>query len=624
MSIKNKLIGLLFAFCVAPAILFGLFVFSHERTSLSEVRLAQLNSVADLKKDKIETFFREREGDLTSALNFTIIRRYMPVLSLRVRERGHPDLQRAQRDLDRQINEYRKSFNYPNVVIADSAGTVVYSADTAYGAQHLGKPYPDAVLLHEARKGVYFTDLARDESATRIEIMAAGPVLNDSGNFIGYVIIQIDMVPIFAFIADPTGLGRTGESLIVQRKGDSVLFLSPLRYAQGAALKKSVAFNGKKAFPAQKAAQGDTGAGKTIDYAGDEVLAAWRYLPSLRWGLVSKINTDEALQPVFDLRRHIIIADIVIFAVGSFFAFFFAARLTDPIRRLQKGAELIRGGDLDHRVSTSSKDEIGQLSRAFDDMTVTLKKTIDQHRLSEEEVRRLNEALRLYVAQLESSNSELEAFAYSVSHDLRSPLRSIEGFSLALLEDYSDKLDSAGKDYLSRVRNAAVRMGQLIDDLLKLSRVTRSEMTRERTDLSMIARSIADNLKKQHPERTAQFIIADGLTAYCDTRLITVVMENMLANAWKFSEKSLRTVIEFGTAEKNGERAFFVSDNGAGFDMQYAGKLFSPFQRLHRTDDFPGTGIGLATVKRIINRHGGKVWIEAEEGKGATVYFTLM
>jgi signal transduction histidine kinase len=225
---------------------------------------------------------------------------------------------------------------------------------------------------------------------------------------------------------------------------------------------------------------------------------------------------------------------------------------------------------------------------------------------------------------LEEANRELEAFSYSVSHDLRAPLRSIEGFSQILLEDYADKLDEEGEDYLGRVRAASRRMALLIDDLLDLSRVSRRPLRCELVDLSAQTREIAAELGKSQPEREAEFVIADGLTANGDPRLLRLVLENLLGNAWKFTSREEKVRIEFGSATLEGrERVYFVCDNGVGFDETYAGKLFGAFQRLHGPDEFEGTGIGLATVQRIVRRHGGRVWAEGEVGDGATFFFTL-
>jgi len=236
----------------------------------------------------------------------------------------------------------------------------------------------------------------------------------------------------------------------------------------------------------------------------------------------------------------------------------------------------------------------------------------------------LNEDLERRVAELAAVNRELEAFSYSVSHDLRAPLRSIDGFSQALVEEYDDKLDDQGRDYLRRVRASATRMGDLIDDLLTLSRVTRREMRHERVDLSAIARAAAAPLERTTVSPAVQFVVMDGITASGDPQLLRIVLDNLLGNAWKFSSKAATPRVEFGmTLTPSGERVFFVRDNGVGFDMAHAGKLFGAFQRLHAMHEFPGTGIGLATVQRIIARHGGRVWAESAPGQGATFSFTL-
>lgn len=225
--------------------------------------------------------------------------------------------------------------------------------------------------------------------------------------------------------------------------------------------------------------------------------------------------------------------------------------------------------------------------------------------------------------QLTDVNHELETFSYSVSHDLRAPLRAIDGFSQALIEDYADQLDEDGQNYLRRVRAATQRMGALIDDLLELSRVTRREMATVPIDLSLIAHEVIEELQTAEPDRKVEVIIQPGLKADGDTNLVFIVLQNLLGNAWKFSSRQEVAKIEFGTTRYEGEEVFFVRDNGAGFDMQYGNKLFGAFQRLHHNNEFEGTGIGLATVQRIVHRHGGWVKATAVIGQGATFYFTL-
>jgi PAS domain S-box-containing protein len=248
---------------------------------------------------------------------------------------------------------------------------------------------------------------------------------------------------------------------------------------------------------------------------------------------------------------------------------------------------------------------------------------ITERRKAEERILSLNEQLKRKIEELSGANRELEAFSYSVSHDLRSPLRSIDGFSQEILEDYCDKLDENGVDCLRRIRAASQRMGLLIDGLLTLSRISRAELKRETVNLSAIARDVVKVLRESQTKRDAEFVITDGLVAEGDERLLYAAIQNLLDNAWKFTERTGNARIEVGAMELKDETVYFVRDNGAGFDMAYSRKLFSLFQRLHDASEFRGTGIGLATVGRIINRHGGRIWAEGETNRGATFYFTV-
>jgi len=248
---------------------------------------------------------------------------------------------------------------------------------------------------------------------------------------------------------------------------------------------------------------------------------------------------------------------------------------------------------------------------------------ITRQKQSKEEIEQLKRELERKVLALESANRELEAFSYSVSHDLRAPLRTIDGFSEILIEECSDRLDGAALEYLRRVRAATLQMGHLITDLLNLARLSRVDLRHQTVDVSVLALGILDELRRLQPERKVECVVTPELKCSGDLRLLKVVLDNLLGNAWKFTSKAQQARIEVGRFGEKGEAGYFVKDNGAGFDMAYSGKLFTPFQRLHTAKEFDGTGIGLATVQRIVVRHGGRVWAEGKIGHGAVVFFTV-
>jgi PAS domain S-box-containing protein len=281
--------------------------------------------------------------------------------------------------------------------------------------------------------------------------------------------------------------------------------------------------------------------------------------------------------------------------------------------------------EIEHRVVRKSSGEIRVVDEKCEHirdasgriiLSIGMVHDITERKRAEEELRRNAE-------QLAAINKELESFSYSISHDLRAPLRTIKSFSGILLEEYSSKLDAEGEGFLKRIMGGTDKMSELIDDMLSLSKISRQEMNPHEIDLSAIVGAIINELRQSEPGRKVEVAIAEELKAYGDSRLMNIALSNLIGNAWKYSSKAANARIDFGTIEKNGEMLYYVRDNGAGFDMKHAEKLFAPFQRLHSDSEFSGTGIGLAIVDRVIKRHDGKIWAEAKEGQGATFFFTV-
>jgi light-regulated signal transduction histidine kinase (bacteriophytochrome)/HAMP domain-containing protein len=336
----------------------------------------------------------------------------------------------------------------------------------------------------------------------------------------------------------------------------------------------------------------------------------------------------------------------VVLIAAMLVAFFMSSWMQNIVTRpilaiAQIAREVVEQRDYSRRAAKMSADEVGTLVESFNDMLAEIERRTQELEASnrkleqeaqergraEQEILRLNTELEARVrertTQLETANRELEAFSYSVSHDLRAPLRAIDGFSQALSEDFPEHLPEEARRYLARIRSSAQRMGQLIEDLLNLARVSRGTLARRAVDVSQLARQVVGELQQREPDRKVEVSVWDGMRAEADSRLLRAALENLVGNAWKFTSKAEKAHIEIGALRDGESMTFFVRDNGAGFNMTYANKLFGAFQRLHSVNEYTGTGIGLATVQRIVHRHGGRIWAEAEVDKGAVFFFTL-
>ncbi len=539
----------------------------------------EVSTIAELKASQIAIWWGARRADAELVFKTPMIQARALEFLLGAAPAG--------RDLLASMEMWRALHQDRQLVLYDARGNVRLSTppDSSLPNPTHG---PDIQAALRAR-GVLATDLhTHGEVAAgerpRIDLslwVPMGVKLGTNTSAQGALLIEIDpqqlLYPLIQSWPTPS---RSAETLLVRREGGDVVYLSPLRHRANVALTIRLRVDRWQNLPAAMAAKGEEGVVEGVDYRQVPVVAAVRGVPGTPWFLVTKVDQEEAYAPYRQRVRMIVIVLLVSVLAAVLGVGLLWRQLGTQVLRKQQVVDRLLNVELEQRIK---------------DRTV----------------------------QLEASNRELESFCYSVSHDLRAPLRGIDGWSLALLEDYRDKLDEKGRQQLQRVRAGTQRMGQLIDDLLLLARVTRGPIRQGPVDLTALAQSAAARLQEEAPERGVEFVAQPGLTAQGDAHLLGIVLSNLLGNAWKFSGGRSLARVEFGRTEVDSRPAFFVRDNGVGFDMTYAQRLFGAFQRMHKESEFPGTGIGLATVQRVIQRHGGRVWAEAQVDRGATFYFTL-
>jgi signal transduction histidine kinase len=617
MNIRSKLSVTFLSVSLLALAFISIFIYFYVKNTLTAEVLAHLESVSSVQSHRVESIIEQNLERLRLVSSRTQLRISLSEF-LSNRDRSHLE------KLQLIINDALASISSFNVIsILDIDGKVVTSTNPA----RLNLDYSGFDFFSNAKEKNNAEHFYLDEK-NQLKVYLSGPMTTDD-KLIGILLIESDANNIVALISDYSGLRKTGETLLGRKTidGQHALYLTPLRFDQNAALIRKVSLSNQSNPLARALLENQKVFTTAIDYRGQEVLASTNYIDKTGWGLVVKIDKAEAFAATHELIKYIVIITLTLMLLVAWVSFAFAKIISTPIVELTKTAHDINEGDLNQRAVIRSNDEVGELASAFNNMTDNLIRTQYDLAKTNKELQSHREHLEEMVSQrtleLQEKNRELESFAYSVSHDLRSPLRAIDGFSRILAEDYANVLDDEGKANFTRIRHASQRMGNLIDDLLELSRINRSEILKEKIDLSAKVLATIARLDGTPNGRKVDFVVQPNVFVFGDDTLMDVVVANLIGNAWKYTAKTSRAKIEFGEIKNNGESVYFVRDNGIGFDMKYANKLFGAFQRLVGYDEYPGTGIGLATVLRVINRHGGRIWAEGELNKGASFYFTV-
>ena len=502
------------------------------------------------------------------------------------------------------ILKHSEIFEYVMLLQTEGSVYMLEPYDLQIKLSHQNLAFTDWYKKLMSTGKTVISDLHISPATQRPTVVIATPVRNSTGKIIG---IWTGALKLQQF----SELGRSEfekkrpvhYGYITDSRGLIIAHQANLRYVEEQTDFSSVP-------PVQAALSGQTGPTQFINpIEREEKLGAYLPLSGPGWAVVHVVPTRIAFAPMNDLARNIILIAAGLAALLGFASWRIVRQIVRPLGRLTAAAATIGTGDFTQRIELRTDDEIGKLSEGFNRMAAAL---------SDKETQLLS-----YTAQLEDTNKELEAFSYSVSHDLRAPLRAIDGFSRVILEDYLDKLDDEGKRVLNIIRGNTQKMGQLIDDLLAFSRLGRQQISPSDIRMADLAKGVFEDIKPPANERNLQFNMKTLPFAQGDRSMIKQVFANLLSNAIKFTRPKEIATIEIGGTNDGVENVYYVKDTGVGFDMQYVNKLFGVFQRLHSAEEFEGTGVGLAIVQRIIHRHGGRVWAEGKVGEGAIFYFSL-
>lgn len=583
MRIRTKFLSIFLITAVIPLVLLTYFNFNTSRSILAKKSKSNLEAVAALKEAQTHSLIGRRHEEVALiATRITLV-----AFAATFDKTRDPA---AQQQMNQQLLTIKQDLaGAQTISLLNLTGEVTASTDSSL----IGQKQP-----------------TNDLSITFMQQDGQLPVVRTTESMVSNKVAvgKVVVVSKEVLTEDHANIGVSGEILFAKRDTTGEIALTPSRFEKGDLGQKQFR-NTALAQQISQALQKHT----SLDYGDNSVLVSMKYIPDLDAGLITKIDSSEAFQSIDELRDNMLVFLLIFILFVIMMILFFVHSITGPIANLAAVAKQISAGNLNERALVLSKDETGNLA-------ITINHMLDELQAA---TQNLEQKVHERTHQLEVSNQELESFSYSVSHDLRAPIRAIDGFSKILVEDYANKLDADGKHVLDTIMRSTKQMGNLIDDLLAFSRLGRQPVKKQSVSVRLLVEEVFDELKKANPERKINLHVAALPAISADAGLLRQVLVNLLSNAIKFTRPRSIAQIEIGSTRHTGEVVYYVKDNGVGFDMTYGDKLFGVFQRLHDQKDFEGTGVGLAIVKRIIERHGGKVWAEGIVGTGATMHFSL-
>jgi len=627
LPITTKFILWFLFIAVVPLAIASKVSYDSSRNALIDEITNGLYAIADNKVNQIANYLNEKERNAITLSHMSDVIIAMESFNDAVTKFGaySPEYIKVDNEFRSFFAYYQKTFGYDNLSLVNVDGDVVF---TVIGKRQIASLYElamykesqlaDAFIKSVKSQRIEISDFEYMPDTGKGVLYIASPVFKGS-DMIGTIVLQMTNEGVSGLVRDYTSLGQTGEVVLVANVPSGIAFICPLRADPEAAFKKKIMPGSPMIAEITEAIGGKEETGRTTyDYRDQEVITVMRYIPSFRWGMIVKMDTAEVIASANRLRSTLIKISSVLLAIVIVMAIMIARSMSRPIKELTEISGTIASGEFAARARVHGNDEIGTLARSFNQMT---DKLVEAKQNVEEKKAQLEDQHKL----LEEANRELDSFTHTVSHDLQAPLRGVESFATFLEEDYKDKLDAQGQEYVKEIKDGTKRMGTLIKDLLTLSRISRIKNPFEEVDINTIIETVVKRIEFDIKKHGVTMNVNKMMpTIVCDRIKLTEVFLNLINNAIKFSSKQeKKPVVDVGYSDEGNAYQFFVKDNGIGIPKKFHEKVFGIFQRLHSQDEFEGSGAGLGIVKKVVDDHKGRVWIESEEGQGTTFLFTI-